>query len=49
MKYPDGGRVYIRLWAGADSYYELHNSDGYGAKGISKYVGGKKVDGAEFG
>ena len=48
VKYPDGGRVYIRLWAGRDSYYELYNTDGYGAKGISKYVGGKKVDSAEF-
>lgn len=48
VKYPDGGRVYIRLWSGTDSYYELYNTDGYGAKGISKYVGGKKVDSAVF-
>ena len=48
VKYPDGGKLYVRLWAGADSYYELYNTDGYGPKGISKYVGGQKVDEAEF-
>jgi lysophospholipase L1-like esterase len=48
VKHPSGGIFTIRLWAGADSYYELNNTDGYGAKGVSKYVGGLKVDGAEF-
>ena len=48
VNYPDGGRVYIRLWASSDSYYEVYNTDGYGAKGISKYVGGQKVDSAAF-
>ncbi|MBL0715324.1 MAG: hypothetical protein JJV98_16665 [Desulfosarcina sp.] len=48
VKYPNGGNIELVLRAADGNYYKVHNTDGYGAKGISKYVGGVKVDSADF-
>ena len=47
-KHPNGGEIRIRLKAGSNSYYQLSNSDGYGAYSIKKVVNGQKVDSASF-
>jgi lysophospholipase L1-like esterase len=49
VKYPNGGIISIRLKADDNNYYELSNTDGYGPEGVSKYVGGSKVDGDDLG
>ena len=48
VKYPSGGLINLWLRASDGSYYQVSSSDGYGAGGISKYVGGLKVDTAAF-
>jgi lysophospholipase L1-like esterase len=48
VKYPSGGLINIWLRASDGSYYKVSSSDGYGAGGLSKYVGGSKVDGDDF-
>ena len=48
VKYPLGGQVWIRLRADADNYYEVLNSDGYGAGAVTKVVNGQQVDRAVF-
>ena len=47
-KHPNGGEIRIRLKSGSNSYYQLSNSDGYGAYSIKKVVNGQKVDSASF-
>jgi len=47
-KYPSGGWLYLRLIQDASNYYEIQNTDGYGAKGITKVVNGQVVDSANF-
>jgi alkaline phosphatase len=47
-KYPSAGWLYIRLVQDANNYYEIENTDGYGARGIRKIVNGLEVDEAGF-
>ena len=46
--YPSGGWFRLRLIQDANNYYELINTDGYGAFGLDKVVGGVVVDSASF-
>ena len=39
-KYPLGGTLWVRLLQDANNYYEIENTDGYGAGEIRKFVGG---------
>ena len=39
-KYPFGGNLWVRLMQDANNYYEIENTDGYGAGEIRKFVGG---------
>ena len=39
-KYPFGGYLWVRLVQDANNYYEIENTDGYGAGEIRKFVGG---------
>jgi hypothetical protein len=47
-KYPNGGEFRLRLLADNNNFYEVYNTDGLGAGGISKFVAGKKVASANF-
>lgn len=47
-KYPYGGKITIHLMQDTENYYEIINSDGYGAGTISKVVGGQVVDSTVF-
>jgi hypothetical protein len=47
-KYPYGGEIYILLVQDQNNYYKIFNTDGYGAKSISKIVNGQVVDSASF-
>ncbi len=43
-KYPNGGKIYLRLMESASSYYEMVHSDGYGAGWLRKVVNGQEVE-----
>ncbi len=47
-KYPNGGEFKLRLLADTSTYYEIYNSDGYGAGAVRKYVAGKLAGSASF-
>ena len=47
-KYPKGGIFNLRLVQDADNYYEVYNTDGYGAGIIRKVVNGVEVGVASF-
>lgn len=42
-KYPDGGSIVVRLMENENSYYQISNTDGYGAGKIEKFIHGKIV------
>ncbi len=46
--HPSGGVMKLRLMQDAQTYYEIVNTDGYGAGRLSKFVNGVKVDNALF-
>ena len=46
--YPAGGILEIRLRESASTYYELENTDGYGPRGVVKYVNGRAVASGQF-
>ena len=48
MKYPNGGEFVLHLKQDANNYYEVYNSDGYGAGRVSKVVNGQVVGSAAF-
>ena len=48
VKYPYGGEFVLRLEQDANNYYEVYNSDGYGAGRVSKVVNGQEVGSAAF-
>ncbi|MEA1999982.1 MAG: Ig-like domain-containing protein [Euryarchaeota archaeon] len=47
-KYPKGTKLYLRLVQDKNNYYEIKNSDGYGAQKIKKVVNGRIVDSVLF-
>ena len=47
-KYPYGGKLWVRLLQDANNYYEIRNTDGYGAGEIRKFVGGVEAESASF-
>jgi lysophospholipase L1-like esterase len=47
-KYPKGGILAVRLMQDADNYYEVRNTDGYGAGELTKVIGGQVVGTAPF-
>ncbi len=48
VKYPKGGIVIIRLKQNANNYYEIENTDGYGAGFVRKVIGGQTVENRSF-
>ena len=48
MKYPSGGRIYLRLEQDAANYYLIYNTDGYGPGVVQKVVNGEVVASASF-
>ena len=48
VKYPSGGRIFIRLVQDQNTYYELHNTDGYGPQSINKVINAQVADSANF-
>ncbi|HID97669.1 MAG TPA: fibronectin type III domain-containing protein [Thermodesulfobacteriaceae bacterium] len=44
VKYPAGGVIAIRLVQDEDNYYQMANTDGYGAGSISKVINGRRVE-----
>ncbi len=48
VMYPKGGVFKLRLVQDVNNYYELLNTDGYGAGQLIKYVNGVKVDSVPF-
>ena len=49
VKYPTGGEVILRLEQDASNYYQIRNTDGYGAGEVEKVVGSQVVEQARFG
>ena len=47
-KWPNGGRLFVRLRQDANNYYELANSNGYGPGTLRKVVGGAVVATTSF-
>ena len=47
--YPSGGIVTLKLIEDGSTYYEVTNTDNYGAGEIAKYVNGVKVDSVALG
>jgi hypothetical protein len=47
-KNPNGGLLHIRLVENANTYYDIHNTHGYGVKSTRKIVHGQVVDSASF-
>jgi hypothetical protein len=48
QKYPNGGIMKFHLVQDQDNYYEIKNTDGYGAREIKKVVNGVTVDSYTF-
>ena len=48
VKYPSGGRFYLRLEQDAANYYLIYNTDGYGPGVVQKVVAGQVVEQVSF-
>ena len=48
IKYPKGGKFYLRLIQDPKNYYEIANTDGYGTLMVKKVVKGAVVDSLPF-
>jgi lysophospholipase L1-like esterase len=47
-KYPNGGEFVLRLEQDANNYYQVQNTDGYGAGAVIKVVGGQVAEEVAF-